>query len=785
MGLENLKSVFAEEAGVNNSQVSGRYDEDKRVQPMEDIFRDRTSAVDFFGGDNSYKQTLDPSISGFTKNFNLGGYAFGDGQLGNSKYLSISGDTQKRTIEIPYTLESSVDFPSLVTDGLGFGEFQTPEFDGDLRFTAGYGYPFANTILQISKEGNGASLFYTTTNGKISVGASGAFSNFGAISDLANSVGFNLPTLDFSVDIISSKPLKYGDTIWEKTNGTPQDIGSDLPPGYLGNQRGNAFQVITPNVNYGMAIERSAPGLGPISTLEDLYEGPKAGHGAERGVTANEVINFNNTGLHLYLGNETSFVKLGKDIYQSSILDALRAGDIGYVKQRFIEFGSGVGQKILDKTPDILATAGKNISDWASGFKVETELPDLTTLVGQFSLKSLKGPSVDLPSFSSMGGFFDGVKLPNLSLPFKMPDINLPDLKLPQLPSLPSFSGFGSGASDKILSGFSISLPPFPKINIKNNPDLLDLLETIKNDSISFGKAQAGFQRGLLGDVAGADGSLTDNVNPRSLTPKLGIYDNPQLPYRSLGTAKYTDAIESKHPTESEDFDDSPKVSADFYPSTFNRGLPDMKTMLPANAGNTLKEAGESYDSETYVQVTEGEKYGLPFYFKDLRDNKYIIFRGYLSGITQQISPEWTEHSYLGRSESTYVYSKAKRDINFTFKVYATTKPELQLIYEKLNMLTHLAYPLYKPGGGLEEKNRMMPPMCSLRIGELFGNSSKNVTGFLNSLNFSWPDDSTWEIENGKRVPKVCDVSVGFTVIHRKPPSYDTPSDEFFGFSLK
>ena len=79
----------------------------------------------------------------------------------------------------------------------------------------------------------------------------------------------------------------------------------------------------------------------------------------------------------------------------------------------------------------------------------------------------------------------------------------------------------------------------------------------------------------------------------------------------------------------------------------------------------------------------------------------------------------------------------------------------------------------------------MMPPMCSLRIGELFGNSSKNVTGFLNSLNFSWPDDSTWEIENGKRVPKVCDVSVGFTVIHRKPPSYDTPSDEFFGFSLK
>ena len=67
LGLEKLKSVFAEEAGVNKSQVSGRYDEDKRVEPMEDIFRNRTSAVDFFGGNNSYKSTLDPSVSGFTK----------------------------------------------------------------------------------------------------------------------------------------------------------------------------------------------------------------------------------------------------------------------------------------------------------------------------------------------------------------------------------------------------------------------------------------------------------------------------------------------------------------------------------------------------------------------------------------------------------------------------------------------------------------------------------------------------------------------------------------------
>ncbi len=32
------------------------------------------------------------------------------------------------------------------------------------------------------------------------------------------------------------------------------------------------------------------------------------------------------------------------------------------------------------------------------------------------------------------------------------------------------------------------------------------------------------------------------------------------------------------------------------------------------------------------------------------------------------------------------------------------------------------------------------------------GNNSKNVTGFLDSLNFNWPDETTWEIEKGKRI---------------------------------
>ena len=47
--------------------------------------------VNFFStwqGDNSYHPPIQ-SIPGFTKEFNLSGYSFGDGDKGNSKFISI------------------------------------------------------------------------------------------------------------------------------------------------------------------------------------------------------------------------------------------------------------------------------------------------------------------------------------------------------------------------------------------------------------------------------------------------------------------------------------------------------------------------------------------------------------------------------------------------------------------------------------------------------------------------------------------------------------------------
>jgi len=196
----------------------------------------------------------------------------------------------------------------------------------------------------------------------------------------------------------------------------------------------------------------------------------------------------------------------------------------------------------------------------------------------------------------------------------------------------------------------------------------------------------------------------------------------------------------------------------------------------------------------------------MPFYFKDLRDNTYIFFRAYLEGLSENVMPSWASETYIGRSEPVYIYERAERDIAFTLKLFAQSKDELNMIYKKLNKLTSLCYPQYKEddnfvvgkaanGNGQLislKKTRMKPPLVQFRMGELFGNSTKGMLGFIKSISYTYPDESPWETkpvtvegkigERGKvqygRVPKYIMASIGFQVIHEEVPNLDT---EFYG----
>jgi len=148
----------------------------------------------------------------------------------------------------------------------------------------------------------------------------------------------------------------------------------------------------------------------------------------------------------------------------------------------------------------------------------------------------------------------------------------------------------------------------------------------------------------------------------------------------------------------------------------------------------------------------------IKFKFKDLINNKYIIFRAFLSGISESLTPEWSSERYIGRPDSVHVYQGVDRSMSFEFMVVPSSKQELPILWEKLNYLVGLTYPSWKKVG---DGKRMEAPFIQLTIGDMYN----DVPGFFSSLSVTVDDNSPWEIEDGLQLPHAINVSCEFTHI--------------------
>jgi hypothetical protein len=140
----------------------------------------------------------------------------------------------------------------------------------------------------------------------------------------------------------------------------------------------------------------------------------------------------------------------------------------------------------------------------------------------------------------------------------------------------------------------------------------------------------------------------------------------------------------------------------------------------------------------------------------------WMVFRAYLTDLSDETSPDWNEVKYAGRGDKFYIYNGFNRKINVSFKIAALSKEEMKFIYQKLNFLMSNAMPDYN--GVL-----MRGPLVRLSI----GNWIDCQLGKLDSISFKIPQDSPWEIaldepEGGTKMlilPHIVEVSLGFTPI--------------------
>ena len=157
-----------------------------------------------------------------------------------------------------------------------------------------------------------------------------------------------------------------------------------------------------------------------------------------------------------------------------------------------------------------------------------------------------------------------------------------------------------------------------------------------------------------------------------------------------------------------------------------------------------------------------------------LGDKEPTYFNATISGLQEQISPEWQTYKFVGSPFNVYTYGGVERTLSFDFKLYAIDSDTKNAMLSKLNYLTKLVYP-YKElvtttYADSKDASQIMisPNFIKLSIKSLYN----DVFGIVDSLQFSVEDNTAWATfsNNNKRhiIPTIISVSFGMKIIETK-----------------
>jgi len=154
-----------------------------------------------------------------------------------------------------------------------------------------------------------------------------------------------------------------------------------------------------------------------------------------------------------------------------------------------------------------------------------------------------------------------------------------------------------------------------------------------------------------------------------------------------------------------------------------------------------------------------------------LGDANPTYFTATISGLQEQITPEWQNYKFVGSPFNVYTYNGVEREISFDFKLYAKDNDTKNSMLSKLNYLTKLVYPFKDLVTTTYEQSKdasqimVAPNFIKLSIRSLYN----DVFGIVSSLSFSVEDDTAWATysNNDKKqlIPNVINVSFSMKVI--------------------
>ena len=150
--------------------------------------------------------------------------------------------------------------------------------------------------------------------------------------------------------------------------------------------------------------------------------------------------------------------------------------------------------------------------------------------------------------------------------------------------------------------------------------------------------------------------------------------------------------------------------------------------------------------------------------------SSWMIFRAYITQFSDSIDATWNDVKYAGRGDRFYVYDGFTRKINIGFKVASLSAVEMKPMYQKLNYLMGNLMPDYND-------TLMRGPLVKMTV----GNWIDGQAGVLNSLSYTIPQESPWEIGLADKyliLPHIVEVNMTFTPIGSQTQSINKISSK-------
>ena len=168
--------------------------------------------------------------------------------------------------------------------------------------------------------------------------------------------------------------------------------------------------------------------------------------------------------------------------------------------------------------------------------------------------------------------------------------------------------------------------------------------------------------------------------------------------------------------------------------------------------------------SDEYTKEDVENKDLIPFWISHVNNsNKPMFFRTLLTGITETVSPSWNTNKFVGNPYNFYTYTGVERNVSFNLKLYCMSPIELAINWEKITKLTQLTYPF------INKEKLMNAPIISFRLGDIYNSK----IGFVESLSYTIPDNSTWETDGEiGYLPKFIDVAITIKFIESDGAQY-------------